>query len=223
MNPAHNTHIKVLMSLGMSLLLVSSNGLAKGQGEGKGGRRGDRERPGREGKAGEQGPGHEERVAFHKAQREKIQAHRKSLRQASESMRKAIRAEEDAYKAVAMLKESRVKCNGERIAFSEGIEAEALAFMEASFSKYEVPEADQAKIRDRAAKRTAKRKAMHEKHYAASIAALDALSAKEDLKKEDIKTALAGKHRGRGEGGGKHRRGKRKRKADGNAEVAPTP
>ena len=223
MNPAHNTHIKVLMSLGMSLLLVSSDGLAKGQGEGKRGRRGGRERPGREGKAGEQGPGHEDRVAFHKAQREKIQAHRKSLREASESMRKEIRAEEDAYKAVAMLKESRVKCNGERIAFSEGIDVEASAFMEASFSKYEVPEADQAKIRDRAAKRTAERKAMHEKRYASSIAALDALSAKEDLKKEDIKAALEGKHRGHGEGGGKHRRGRRKGKEGGDTEVAPTP
>lgn len=194
MHQRHHTRIKAVTLLGMSILLVGGvSGLAENQEQKQGGGRG-RHHEKREG-GGEKGSMHEERMAFHKAQREKIGTFYKSQEEASKLVREAVRAEEDAYKAVAMLKENRTKSHNERVAFFDGIEAENEAFMEASSAKQE--EIRRERVRAQHEKRTTDRKAEQQKRYEESIALLDGLSAKEDLKKEDIGSALQGQHRGR--------------------------
>ncbi len=213
MHQRYHTRIKAVTLLGMSVLLVGAvSGLAENQeqeqkqGEGRGPRHEKRER------GGEKGPENEERAAFHAAQREKIGAYLKSQQEASKSVRETVRAEEDAYKAVAMIKEDRTKNHNERVAFFDGIEAENKAFMEASFAKQE--KIRQEKIRSRNEKRTTDRKAGSQKRYEESIAVLDALAAKDDLKKEDIRVAFKGQHHSR-RADGNRSKGKRSDKKRG--------
>jgi hypothetical protein len=225
MNATYKLRIKTLALLTLGALVLSPCEVWAERDE-------DGKRPGRKRGASEveKGqPGHEERVAFRKAQHEKGRTFYKAQREKVEAAREAARAEEDPYAVVAALKAGHEKNLAEMTAFSDESHAEALAFFESMVSKYEIPEDKQTQIKASIEERYSNHKARQDERHGKVSSLLATLAAKDGLTKKDIKEAMKslrkggqqksggrrGGKRGEGKGRGRHKGEKENPDADG--------
>lgn len=133
----------------------------------------------------------------------------KARMEANREFMKTVMAEEDAHKALAMLREHMVSGHAERVAFHEKKMDERMTEVGQKLEKENVPQEKREEILKEMIAKMEERKAEGNARYEEMLAKMDALAAKEDLTKEDIRSAM---RECRPERDGKGREGMEKRR-----------
>ncbi len=152
-------------------------------------RREKAEKPERAGKAGG-----EERQAFQAQQQERTRAHFKAQRESGQALMQSVMREEDAQKALGMIREHRQAQREKSKAFHDQQWEQQMQFTAGQREKQGVAPERRAEMLKKMTAAHASRQAEADSRYTALMGTLDALAAKPDLTKEDIRHALRDTH-----------------------------